>query len=184
MRDGQRAARAIDGQIQGKTLVAEKEATWAVRRDHRMPEGYIDRPRSKVPTLPLDRRIGIAEVEVGYDEAKAATQAERCLNCDINTIFDATKCILCGGCVDVCPWDCLKIVHLMDLAGDESLAAMVAATYGVEPAALAVGDAPGAAMLKDDTLCTRCGLCTRRCPTGAITMETFSFEEKLRYVET
>jgi NAD-dependent dihydropyrimidine dehydrogenase PreA subunit len=84
----------------------------------------------------------------------------------------------------VCPWDCLKIVHLTDLAGDDSLAATLAATYGVDQAALAESDVPGAAMLKDDTLCTRCGLCARRCPTGAITMETFSFEEKLGYVET
>jgi NADPH-dependent glutamate synthase beta subunit-like oxidoreductase len=75
VRDGQRAARAIDGQIQRKAVVTAKEATWAVRRDHHMPEGYIDRPRSQVPTLPLDRRIGIAEVEVGYDEAEAARQA-------------------------------------------------------------------------------------------------------------
>jgi ferredoxin len=148
-----------------------------------MPEGYIDQPRSKVPTLPLDRRIGIAEVEVGYDETEAVAQAERCLNCGINTVFDATKCILCGGCVDVCPWDCLKIVDLTDLDGDNALASAISATYGVDHADLAESDVLGAAMLKDDTSCTRCGLCAQRCPTGAITMETFSFEETLRYVE-
>lgn len=149
-----------------------------------MAEGCIERPRSPVPTLPLSRRIGIAEVEVGYDEADAMAQAERCLNCDINTIFDATKCILCGGCVDVCPWDCLKIVRVADLVGDDSLAVVISATYGLDQGALGQSDVPGAAMLKDDTLCTRCGLCARRCPVGAITMETFSFEETLHYVET
>ncbi len=181
VRDGQRAARAIDSQIQEKTLTVKKEATWTVNHNHAMPEGYIDRSRSHVPTLPLNRRIGIAEVEVGYDEAEAMAQAERCLNCGINTIFDGTKCILCNGCVDVCPWSCLKIVSVLDLAGDETLSAVIAATYGLEPAELAHSALPASAMLKDDTLCTRCGLCARRCPTGAITMETFSFTETLQY---
>jgi NADPH-dependent glutamate synthase beta subunit-like oxidoreductase len=181
VRDGQQAAIAIDAQIQGQQVVVEKEATWTVRREHRMPEKYMDRPRSQVTTLPVERRIGIAEVEVGYDQAEAMAQAERCLNCGINTIFDATKCILCGGCVDVCPWDCLKIVHLTDLAGDDTLVAAIPATYGIDQADLADDNVPGAAMLKDDTLCTRCGLCARRCPTGAITMETFSFKETPNY---
>jgi NADPH-dependent glutamate synthase beta subunit-like oxidoreductase len=182
VRDGQRAAVAIDAQIQGQQVVVDKEATWTVRREHSMPEGYMDRPRSQVPTLPVERRIGISEVEVGYDQGEAMAQAERCLNCGINTIFDATKCILCGGCVDVCPWDCLKIVYLEDLAGDDALRAAISATYGVDLADSADHNLAGAAMLKDDTLCTRCGLCARRCPTEAITMETFSFEETLRYV--
>ncbi len=183
VRDGQRAARAIDGQINGKKLAIKTEAVWTVRRNHQMPEGYIERPRTPVPTLPLNRRIGINEVEVGYDEVEARLQAERCLNCGINTVFDASKCILCNGCVDVCPWSCLKIVDVRDLAGDESLAAAIRAVYGADPADLARQDIPASAMLKDETLCTRCGLCARRCPTGAITMETFSFVETLQYVE-
>ena len=85
--------------------------------------------------------------------------------------------------MDVCPWDCLKIVELTHLAADSPLAAAISATYGVDQADLAESDVSGAAMLKDDTSCTRCGLCARRCPTGAITMETFSFEETLRYAE-
>lgn len=182
VRDGQRAARAIDSQIQGRKLAVQTEATWTVRRNHRMPEGYIERSRAPVPTLPLKRRIGINEVEVGYEEAEARLQAERCLNCGIATIFDASKCILCNGCVDVCPWSCLKIVNVRDLTGDETLAAAIRAVYGVGPADLTGQDIPASAMLKDETLCTRCGLCARRCPTGAITMETFSFTETLQYV--
>jgi ferredoxin len=181
VRDGQRAARAIDGQIQGKKLTVASDVTWTIPENHQMPEGYLDRSRSQVPVLPLERRIGIAEVEVGYDEAEARAQAERCLNCGINTIFDATKCILCNGCVDVCPWSCLKIVDVMDLLGDEALAAAISATYGIDPADLAQGDDPASAMIKEDELCTRCGLCAQRCPTGAITMETFSFKESLQY---
>jgi NADPH-dependent glutamate synthase beta subunit-like oxidoreductase len=181
VRDGQRAARAIDGQIQGKKLTVTNEVTWTEPENHQMPHGYLDRSRSQVPVLPLERRIGIAEVEVGYDEAEARLQAERCLNCDINTIFDATKCILCNGCVDVCPWSCLKIVDVTDLQGDAALAAAISATYGVDPTDLAQTDVSASAMIKEDELCTRCGLCAERCPTGAITMETFSFKETLQY---
>ncbi|MFQ6015312.1 MAG: FAD-dependent oxidoreductase [Anaerolineae bacterium] len=182
VRDGQRAARAIDAYLQGKTMKVVKRGRMTPLPDHRMPEGYTVRPRQKVPTLPLDRRIGIAEVELGYDEAMAVEQAERCLKCGVNTVFDASKCILCNGCVDVCPWNCLKIVHLADLAGDEHLEQVVEARYGVPLEAFdQPGAPPAAAMLKDETLCTRCGLCAQRCPTGAITMEAFQFEEQLVY---
>ncbi|KKM97288.1 hypothetical protein LCGC14_1169520, partial [marine sediment metagenome] len=183
VRDGQRSARAIDSQIQGRRLSVRREVTWSIQIDHRMPEGYLSGERSPVPTLPLNRRIGIAEVELGYDVAEAQVQAERCLNCGINTVFDSTKCILCGGCVDVCPWDCLKIVRVADLAGDSSLDAVVKVIYGMDHSTLIEEAAPAAAMLKDEDLCTRCGLCAQRCPTGAITMETFSFTEMLEYNE-
>ncbi len=183
VRDGQRAAQAIDSQIQGKALTVKKETTWTIRENHRMPEGYTERTRSQVPTLPLNRRIGISEVETGYDKAEAMAQAERCLNCGINTIFDGSKCILCNGCVDVCPWSCLKIVNVRDMMGDADMVEAISATYGLSPAELAQDDTPASAMLKNDDLCTRCGLCARRCPTGAITMETFSFKETLHYVE-
>ncbi len=183
VRDGQRAARSIDSQIQGKGLSVKKESSWTVHENHRMPDGYIDRSRSHVPTLPLERRIGISEVETGYDEAEAMAQAERCLNCGINTIFDASKCILCNGCVDVCPWSCLKLVDVRNLTGNDDLAAAISATYSLTPEELTHSDTLATAMLKNDDLCTRCGLCAQRCPTGAITMETFSFKETLHYIE-
>ncbi|MCE7984131.1 MAG: 4Fe-4S dicluster domain-containing protein [Caldilinea sp. CFX5] len=181
VRDGQRAAHAIDSQIQGKQLVMETAIQWQEQVRHQMPTGYTERPRTPVPVRPLDRRIGIAEVELGYDEAAAKAQAERCLQCGINTVFDANKCILCNGCVDVCPWNCLKIVNVSDLTGDAEFAKAVKARYGVELLDLAQSDTPAAAMIKDDERCTRCALCAQRCPTGAITMESFHFQETLRY---
>ncbi len=182
VRDGQRAARSIEGYIQGRQVQVVRRGKMTPIPNHRMPDGYERIPRHKVPTTPLDRRIGIAEVEIGYDEVEARAAALRCFNCGINTIFDGTKCILCNGCVDVCPWSCLKIVALKDLAGDERLAKVVQATYGLPLAAFTRPDAPpAAAMLKDETICTRCGLCARRCPTGAITMAMFTFEEELVY---
>jgi len=182
VRDGQKAARSIDGHIQGRPVRVVRRGQMTPLPGHRMPEGYTQIPRRKVPTIPLERRIGIAEVELGYDEAQAREQARRCLNCGVNTIFDATKCILCNGCVDVCPWNCLKLVRLVDLAGDERLAQVVKATYGVSLDTFSRADAPPAtAMLKDETVCTRCGLCAQRCPTGAITMALFTYEEELAY---
>lgn len=177
VRDGQLSARAIDGYIQGRAVVRSTRGNFTVLPDHKMPENWIKLPRQSVPTRPLDRRIGIAEVETGYDKEQALRQAERCLQCGINTIFDAEKCILCGACVDVCPWNCLKIV---------SLAALVAADGQADGLTLALdhqfeGGAPGAALIKDEELCTRCALCAQRCPVGAITMEHFTFEETLQY---
>ncbi|MEA3336487.1 MAG: FAD-dependent oxidoreductase [Chloroflexota bacterium] len=183
VRDGQRSARAIDSQIHGMDLRTRIDFDWTVEWEHKMPEGYTERERSAVPILELDRRVGIAEVETGYDVSEAMLQAERCLKCGINTIFDGSKCILCNGCVDVCPWSCLKIVRVNDMAGDPALAAVVQAMFGSDFSSQADSEIPASAMLKDDTLCTRCGLCAERCPTDAITMETFSFTETMHYVD-
>jgi formate dehydrogenase (NADP+) beta subunit len=174
VRDGQKAARAIDAHIQGRSLQVVKYGQMRpyaqARRGVEAP-GYLHLAREKPPTSPLERRIGIDEVEIGYDAEQARRQAERCLECGVNTVFDSAKCILCAGCVDVCPWDCLKLVRLSRLTGNEQVAALV---ERIGP--------DGGAIIKDETLCTRCALCAERCPTGAITMEQFSFEEKLVYV--
>ncbi|HEX9767527.1 MAG TPA: FAD-dependent oxidoreductase [Kiloniellales bacterium] len=173
VRDGQKAARSIEAHIQGRPLRLDRSAR--MQPAENAPRGmmsplYLHQPREKVPVTPLDRRIGIAEVETGYDPKQAGRQAERCLDCAVNTIFDSDKCILCGGCVDVCPWDCLKLVHLSELEGVEPLHGLMNAR----------GSKSGA-IIKDETMCTRCGLCAIRCPTGAITMEQFSFQETLAY---
>jgi NAD-dependent dihydropyrimidine dehydrogenase PreA subunit len=86
--------------------------------------------------------------------------------------------------VDVCPWDCLKIVRLDQIAGDQALE-QIAETYLQKPLAdWKAEESPSVvAMLKDDEACTRCALCAKRCPTGAITMEAFRFQEALRYEE-
>ena len=78
---------------------------------------FMNLSRQPVPMLPLDRRTGVTEVEIGYDEASAMREARRCLRCWINTVFegnepDGSQCILCGGCVDVCPENCLQLVPL------------------------------------------------------------------------
>ena len=187
--DGRKAARAIDDFLRGK----QSRLTWSgemtVIEPYSMPAGYEKlKLERKVPVLPVERRIGIAEVELGYDEDGAIAQAKRCFQCSVNTIFNGDKCILCGGCVDVCPERCLKMVSLDRIAGDESLARLLEVRYGVSLADFEgkYASAPtlelGTAMIKDDTHCIRCGLCAKRCPTDAITMEAFSFEEQYESV--
>jgi ferredoxin len=134
--------------------------------------------------LPVDRRTGITVVDLGYSEAEGAEQGSRCLECSVNTIFDGTLCILCNACVDICPWDCLKIVSLKQIQGDETYAKVVEAQLGAPVEQFLAEDRPTvAAMLKDDEACTRCALCADRCPTYAITMEAFRFDEVLSYEE-
>lgn len=181
-RDGHLAALGIEQHLQGRPLKMTVTTTWTELTGHKMPADWTKIARSHVPALPVDRRTGITVIELGYSAEEARVQGLRCLECSVNTIFDGARCILCNGCVDVCPWDCLKIVRVDDLDGDETMQQVVAAHLGAPPAAWAQESRPTvAAMLKDDTACTRCGLCARRCPTGAITMEAFRFKEVLTF---
>jgi ferredoxin len=110
-------------------------------------------------------------VEECLNEAAARLEAGRCLDCGINTIFDGEKCILCGGCVDVCPELCLRIVSVDRLQGEATLDQVLDAQldrYDPESAS---------AIVKDETICIRCGLCDERCTVGAITMDRFLFKE-------
>jgi ferredoxin len=180
VRHGHLAALGIEQFIQEKELKAETKTEWTALSNHVMFQNWNKLERRKVPSLPLDRRTGIAVVEVGYTEMEAAEQGSRCLECSVNTIFDGSKCILCNACVDVCPWDCLKITSLDQLEGDELYLRVVETYLGTSiQDFLAENPFPLAAMLKDDDACTRCALCAERCPTDAITMEAFRFQEVL-----
>ena len=173
--DGQQAARSIHAylhQVQPR-LIRKAFFTPIPRKQY--PDvgplrNYLRWQRRPPDSLPLDRRVGVATVEVGYDEETARQQAGRCLICNINPIFDGELCILCNGCVDVCPMDCLKMVPLSDVAQEASVAAV---------ARRAEKWSAATAMLMDPTRCIRCGLCAERCPTGAVKMETFRFTEEI-----
>jgi NADPH-dependent glutamate synthase beta subunit-like oxidoreductase len=172
--NGKRAALSIDEYLRGKkpetyyNLSIEKIPTRRFTR----PKDYEQREREAPPTIELNRRTGISEVESGYTEEQARTQAERCLACHVQTIYDAEKCVMCNRCVDVCPEYCLKLVPLAELDVDEPTKAHLIAHYNVDPFL------PASAMLKDDETCIRCGLCAVRCPTDAMTMEVFYYEQK------
>lgn len=185
IRDGHVAALGIEAYLQSRSVKKTISTAWEPLKNRQMPEGWLDHVRERVPSLPVHRRTGISQVETGYSMQQAQKQAMRCLECSINTVFDGSLCILCNGCVDVCPWDCLKIVRIDSLAGDERLPGIVEAVCG-EPVEYWAGEEipTAAAMIKDDSICTRCGLCAQRCPTNALTMETFRFQEGLVYAET
>jgi formate dehydrogenase (NADP+) beta subunit len=182
VRHGHLAALGIEEFIQGQTLSVDVKTEWTELSNHVMFENWTKLAQRKVPSLPVDRRTGTTVVDLGYSEEEAAEQGSRCLECSVNTIFDGTKCILCNACVDVCPWDCLKIVSLKNIAADEQFEKVVEAQLGAPLESFLEEDQLSvAAMLKDDEACTRCALCAERCPTDAITMEAFRFEEVLSY---
>jgi len=182
VRHGHMASLGMDEYIQGKKFKVEVESEWQVLPNHVMFDNWTKLERRPVPTLPVDRRTGVTVVDIGYSETEGAAQGSRCLECSVNTIFDGTLCILCNACVDICPWDCLKIVSLKNIQGNETYAQIVETQLGQSLETYLAEDRPTvAAMLKDDEACTRCALCADRCPTNAITMEAFRFKEVLSY---
>ncbi len=172
--NGKRAALSIDDYLRGvKTdLVVNLRIEELPTRSYRRPEDYEKCEREAPPTISLDRRTGISEVETGYTEEQAREQAERCLYCHIQTIYDAEKCVLCNRCVDICPEYCLKLVPIEELDLEPEVKERIIENEGVSLSG------PLSAMLKDDEKCIRCGLCAIRCPTDAMTMEVFYYEEQ------
>ena len=171
---GKKAARSVYCHITGRAVrTAETQLHFDIA-DYRREAGYEGRRRAHVPAAAAHERLADPRrlVETGYTEVQATAEAGRCLDCGVNTIFDGEKCILCGGCVDVCPTLCLKLVGLDQLASTAHLDALLTAG-AYEPT--------DSAILKDEERCIRCALCAQRCPTHAITMERFQFRQEWTY---
>ncbi len=183
--DGKRAAEGIDRYLRGPEWKPKtKHILITVLDHHQMASNYDEYSRLAVPVIPIDRRTGIAEVETGFTEEQARLEASRCLRCWINTIFEGneeegTECILCGGCVDVCPENCLKLVPLSQFMFTEETKAVLETRATEDRVILQhlkaeeLGEVEGSVMVKDETICIRCGLCAERCPAHTITMEAF-----------
>jgi NADPH-dependent glutamate synthase beta subunit-like oxidoreductase len=130
--------------------------------------------RHKVPWRDIKEALRDvqAEVELGFAAATAFKEAQRCLNCDVQTVFSAKLCIECDACVDICPMDCITFTGDGDEA--ELRARLKApATNLAQALYLGAGLKTGRVMVKDEDLCLHCGLCAERCPTGAWDMQKF-----------
>ncbi len=169
---GKKAARSVYAYLSGREITVALAQNHRVLPDFEREPGYEALPRTPVPLEEVQKRLAGRShpVERGYDPALARQEASRCLDCGVNTIFDSERCVLCGGCADVCPMGCLKLVPLAELDLDDEQR---------ELARRVVGDGweGASAIIKDEDLCIRCALCARRCPSGAITMERLEFQE-------
>ena len=170
--DGRKAALSIHTYLSGE--VFEKSPPYFTPIPEVQIEPDLEKvPRQRIDTLPIkERRSIVREVELGFSKEAAVKEALRCLQCHIFTIFDRTKCILCGGCVDICPKNCFRMARLDEIEGDERFSAVVKSLYG-ESLEETERNNLATAMIKDESRCIQCGLCAKRCPTGTITMEEF-----------
>ena len=155
----------------GMNLLAAKMGIheWSYSND------YETAPRRAMQHMDLEKRFRKLdiEVELGFTPEQAAREAQRCLNCDIQTVFEAPLCIECDACVDICPVHCLTIApngEEEDLRGR-----LTAPARNLDQPLYVSAELPqtGRVMVKDEDLCVHCGLCAERCPTAAWDMQKF-----------
>ena len=173
--DGRKAALSIHSYLSGEKF-ERKRSYFTTVSEVKIDPDLEKIPRQKMDTLSIEERKSIdKEVELGFSKEAAIREAARCLQCHLFTIFDRTKCILCGGCVDICPKSCFRMARLDEIKGDEHLSRLVSSLYNVsyeEAERLNLATV----IFKDESRCIQCGLCIKRCPTGTITMEQYHRE--------
>lgn len=130
--------------------------------------------RFKVPWAKAEKALASikVEVELGFDVATAYKEAQRCLNCDVQTVFSQQACIECDACVDICPMDCITFTGNAEEA--ELRQGLKAPALNLAQSLYVSGMLKtGRVMVKDEDVCLHCGLCAERCPTGAWDMQKF-----------
>jgi len=184
--EGRRAAKGIDTFLTGRS---DEPAEMSIRvfdtygYDHPFARGdYEVVPRGRVPMVSPERRQFKSPVELPYEVEQAKLEGSRCLRCWINTVIDSnaltgSECIQCAGCVDVCPTECFDLITLVRIARAESGGLHLP---DGSPFTALEDTRTGAALIKDETACIRCGLCARRCPVQCITMRGFYRKDEER----
>ena len=158
----------------GMNLVSQKMgmSEWSYHND------YNPSPRQKMTHVELTKRFASLdlEVELGFSAEQTAREVQRCLNCDVQTAFQAPLCIECDACIDICPVRCLTITS----NGDEAdlRGRLSTPSTNLHQALFISAPLPqtGRVMVKDENVCVHCGLCAERCPTAAWDMELFDLQ--------
>ncbi len=157
----------------GVTLVSQKMGIHEWSYDNQIE----DDARYRVPHANLDQALSdrSLEVELGFDAETAFHEAQRCLNCDAQTVFTEKLCIECDACLDICPTSCLSFVVNDD--EESTLRQKLRMPANNPDQAIYVSEdlATGRAMVKDENVCLHCGLCAERCPTAAWDMQQFYY---------
>lgn len=179
---GHKAAVSIDLYCQGKdmnrppaprvNLISQKMGIHEWSYD----SAPADDKREAVPLVDLEKalRDRALEVELGFDVETAFVQAERCLNCDAQTVFTAANCIECDACADICPTSCISFV---ENGPEDDLRGRLAVAACNTEQDIYVSDIleTGKVLVKDEDVCLHCGLCAERCPTAAWDMQIFLY---------
>ncbi len=176
---GHQAAISIHRYLSGEDLEAPRDKRLQLDsqkmgiHEWSYSNAYDQSERRLMPHVDLKerfRKLDI-EVELGFTPEQMATEVERCLNCDIQTVFTDKLCIECDACIDVCPVDCLTITP--DAPEDELRQQLTVPALNQDQLLYVSEGLPqtGRVMVKDEDLCVHCGLCAERCPTGAWDMQ-------------
>jgi NADPH-dependent glutamate synthase beta subunit-like oxidoreductase len=158
----------------GVNLISQKMGIheWSYKNDYTALKRVAMPHADKAQAL---RNLKV-EVELGFDDQLAFKEAERCLNCDVETVFSAPLCIECDACMDICPVDCINFTENDEEAALREKLRVPAHNKKQD---LYISDVlkTGRIMAKDEDVCLHCGLCAERCPTGAWDMQKFMYVE-------
>lgn len=177
---GHQAAISIHNHCQGIDLIdrapdqVELNSTKMGMNEWRYSNAFDSSERREMRHVEMVKRFEKldVEVELGFSAEQIATEVERCLNCDVHTVFDAPLCEECDACIDICPVECLSIAPNAET--EDELRASLTASENIEGQDLFVSHAlplTGRVMIKDENVCLHCGLCAERCPTAAWDMQ-------------
>ena len=163
----------------GTTLVSQKMGVheWSYDNDISQARRFLVPHADQKESL-KDLKM---EVELGFDEKMALEEAQRCLNCDIQTVFSEDLCIECDACVDICPTDCINFIQNDAEENLRNSLRIPAINLNQEILVSEELEQTSRVMVKDEDVCLHCGLCAERCPTGAWDMQNFLYQEAKVY---
>ncbi|HRP88646.1 MAG TPA: FAD-dependent oxidoreductase [Edaphocola sp.] len=187
---GHQAAISIHLLCEGKDIVADRPSSFVNLHSMKMgihewgydsqvanDSRYLVPQADKSETLHNIKK----EVELGYDELEAFKEAQRCLNCDMETVFDKDKCIECDACVDICPTDCITFTSNEEDENDLRNKLNMPALNKEQDLYISGQLPTKRIMVKDENVCLHCGLCAERCPTAAWDMMQFYYNVTKAY---